>query len=369
MAQANPPWITPATRTPGDVPVFHPVEEGIGPSLPASIERLTALPRIDLPALVGLLDGSGVNAHRSASPDLQAQVIQAMRRPITSVIVHVLDAEPELALNAAAAATWPVELCAGSAILAGACRARALLVVPEASPSWLMGALKAPVRTARLNVVPASGLYPQSDPTLLLHTLLRRRLRPGRLPTDQGVILLDALAAIELGRLFLDRSIVFPVPLLVHEVSRRCVHWLLVRPGSKLRDMLDSQGVDLQGRRLLQGDVLRDRSCQPDDPIEFGERVIHVLPDVDPVSPQACVRCGWCIDACPTRLHPAGVLQAIQQDDIGLAERQGIEACIECGICTYVCPSHLPLMQCIRGFRQTCANRTSGASAESTALA
>ena len=64
--------------------------------------------------------------------------------------------------------------------------------------------------------------------------------------------------------------------------------------------------------------------------------------------PGACLRCGWCADSCPTRVHPAGILEASQFDDPELAERSGLEACIECGICAYVCPSELPLLQGIR---------------------
>jgi hypothetical protein len=45
--------------------------------------------------------------------------------------------------------------------------------------------------------------YPQADPTLLLYTLLERRLRPNRLPTEVGVILLDAPAAIAIGALIM----------------------------------------------------------------------------------------------------------------------------------------------------------------------
>ena len=61
-----------------------------------------------------------------------------------------------------------------------------------------------------LRIVPLANDYPQADPTLLVYTLTRRKLRPGsgggagvHLPTEQGVLLLDAAAAVAAGRALL----------------------------------------------------------------------------------------------------------------------------------------------------------------------
>jgi electron transport complex protein RnfC len=94
--------------------------------------------------------------------------------------------------------------------------------------------------------------------------------------------------------------------------------------------------------------VLRDVQIQPDTILGAGELIIHAAPMDSAAIPGSCIRCGWCADACPTRVHPAGILEAAQLDDPELAERNGLEACIECGICTYVCPSELPLLRGIR---------------------
>jgi electron transport complex protein RnfC len=101
---------------------------------------------------------------------------------------------------------------------------------------------------------------------------------------------------------------------------------------------------------------LRDIRLTPDAVLGSGELTLHVtLPE--PVrSPQPCVRCGWCLEACPTRVQPAGVLEAAQRGDYQMAERAGLHACIECGLCTYVCPSRLPLLESIRWWRGLAAD-------------
>jgi electron transport complex protein RnfC len=63
------------------------------------------------------------------------------------------------------------------------------------------------------------------------------------------------------------------------------------------------------------------------------------------------------VEACPVRIHPAGLLEAAQDNDIAAAEWYGLQACVECGICSYVCPSRLPLLPAIRELRADVTRR------------
>jgi electron transport complex protein RnfC len=63
-----------------------------------------------------------------------------------------------------------------------------------------------------------------------------------------------------------------------------------------------------------------------------------------PKAAQACIRCGYCADACPSKLLPQQLLAFSKAlDTIQLLEH-GLLDCIECGACDYVCPSQIPLV-------------------------
>ncbi|MDR0780230.1 MAG: 4Fe-4S dicluster domain-containing protein [Pseudomonadales bacterium] len=60
---------------------------------------------------------------------------------------------------------------------------------------------------------------------------------------------------------------------------------------------------------------------------------------------QACIRCGWCADACPVLLLPQQLYRFARTQELQLAERYQISDCIECGACAAVCPSNIALVQ------------------------
>jgi len=62
----------------------------------------------------------------------------------------------------------------------------------------------------------------------------------------------------------------------------------------------------------------------------------------------ACISCGRCVRACPMRLLPCSLSQALEAEDYELAESFRAMDCIECGCCAFACPAHRPLVQHLR---------------------
>jgi Na+-translocating ferredoxin:NAD+ oxidoreductase subunit C len=294
---------------------------------------------------------AGIWADRHASPDLIGQLNQAVSRPIDTVVCTVLDSDASMRLNGTILARYGEPVAEGTSLLAritGASRA-ILAVEADAHPAWAVPWWDA-ARSARLEVVELANDYPQADPTLMVYSLTKRRLRPGNLPTTQGVLVVDAAAAWAIGQVARGTAMLSS-PLAVHDHLRRRSHYLDVPVGTPLQYVLDKVAGWEDGFVIRGGDLLRDLRLRIDAVVGGGELTIHLTGPERDLIPEPCIRCAWCVEACPTLVHPASVLEAAQRRDMKMAERAGLGACIECGVCAHVCPSRLPILDAIREIR------------------
>ncbi|WP_066753459.1 electron transport complex subunit RsxC, partial [Proteus myxofaciens] len=69
--------------------------------------------------------------------------------------------------------------------------------------------------------------------------------------------------------------------------------------------------------------------------------------DIDNVE-EACIRCGHCVDACPSGLLPQQLYWFSKGKEHEKAQQHNLFDCIECGACAFVCPSNIPLVQYYR---------------------
>jgi electron transport complex protein RnfC len=301
------------------------------------------------------LAAAGVAARRRSSPDLLAQLFQVVRRPVDTVICNLLDADPAAVLNAQLLRGFAREIIAGVVLIARLVKANQTWLAVDERVSLSGAGVRRIARGTSAKIVTMANDYPQPDPTLLLYTLLGRRLRPGRLPVEQGCLVLDGAAAFAVGRLALLDEPMLRVPVAVrehgHADERGRTHYAIAPVGLPLSQLLAQLDVPTAAMCLRGGELLRDHQLSGETVVSARELVIHHSDPEPPVNPDPCVRCGWCFEACPTGVQPANVLDAAQRDDLDAAHRAGVEACIECGICSYVCPSKLPLLQGLRLMR------------------
>jgi electron transport complex protein RnfC len=343
---------SPPVEPPSSVPAFRPMP-GVSTLPPA---RGTARPALsDIADWRSRLIDAGVIVNRIASPDLTRQLEHASRAnvDIDTVICSVLDTDPSVPFNAAIAEAYPEEIAAGVHLLSQLTGSPRIWITadPDKPADWF-SQIQSRIDIRGLKLVPLRGDYPQTDPTLMLYTLLQRRLAPGKLPTEKGAVLVDAAAALAIGRCVLFDAPVRHTPLAVRDHFLQRTHLLDVPMGVRLQAVCEFLEIHHFDAVYRAGDFLRDAWMTPETRLGTGELVIHPTAKHLNANPDPCIRCGWCLEACPTRIHPAGLLDAAQQNDMRAAKKFGLDGCIECGICSYVCPTRLPLLTAIKGLKR-----------------
>jgi electron transport complex protein RnfC len=316
------------------------------------LEDLATAGSQDLAAWIDRLRDAGVWAERPGSPDLLDQLHHALRQPVDTLICNLLDDEPTMRLNSTLAARSGPTLLAGVGLMAKLTEARRVCLVVEAgSPGRWWTPLRRLVRKTNVEVVPIVNDYPQGEATMLLLSVLKRRLKPGRSPIDQKVLLFDAAAAISVGRSVVRERPMLQVPLAVRDHRHLRTHFLVVPVGMSLRQVLQQCDISVDGMILRRGAVLRENEIPLDAVVSGGDLTVHVMPRQSTPLPDPCIRCSWCVESCPVGVQPAGLLEAAQRADPELARAYGLDSCIECGVCSYMCPSRLPLLAGIRTLR------------------
>jgi len=340
------------TREPGPPDPNEPLNAGTAAALPTA-DLFGEIGHAERGAWIEALRRAGVWADRWTSPDLLGQLHHSLRRPIDTVLCSVLDPDRALPLQSQVADTSGAELAAGVDLVAKAAGAnRAWVLVDEASPEAFREGLRQSVEKVGARLVALRNDYPQANPTLLLHAVVGRRLPPGHLPTETGTLVLDAAAAVAVGRYVQSREPMTTVPLAVADTRLGRGHFVGAAVGTPVSDLLTHLGLVAESSTIYGGPPPRDIKVPASAVVSGTELLVYAAEPTVGANPDPCIRCGWCVEGCPVHIHPAVLLEAVQADDMDLADEAGLHACIDCGVCSYICPARLPLLGGIRALRQ-----------------
>ncbi len=195
--------------------------------------------------------------------------------------------------------------------------------------------------------------YPQGAEKMLITALLDEEVPSGGLPVDVGVVVVNVATAAEVGRLLphgrgiQERVVTMSGPAVGKKGNYR------IPIGTPLRFALEQVDIsDDVSRVFLGGPMMGQALSSLDIPITKGTSGFVAFTSAETGAPPAeypCIRCAYCVDACPIHLNPAqlGIL-ALNREYERMAEEYNLMDCFECGSCAYVCPSHIPLVQRFR---------------------
>jgi electron transport complex protein RnfC len=196
--------------------------------------------------------------------------------------------------------------------------------------------------------------YPQGAEKMLITALLGREVPSGALPLDVHALVVNVATTAEIGHLLphgrgiQERIITISGPAVRHKGNYR------IPIGTPLRFLLENVGVEEDVNRVfLGGPMMGAAAPSLDISITKGTSGVVAFTDTEAERTHGkvypCIRCGYCVDACPILLNPSqlGIL-AKNQEYARMADDFHLMDCFECGSCSFVCPSHIPLVQQFR---------------------
>lgn len=196
--------------------------------------------------------------------------------------------------------------------------------------------------------------YPQGAEKLLISALLGREVPSGGLPIDVHALCVNVATTAEIGRLLpRGRGIQERVVTVAGPAVRRKGNYR-IPIGTPLRFVLEQVGVTGDVNRVFLGGPMMGAAA-PSLDIVVTKGVSGVIAFTDREAARAdrhlfpCIRCGYCLDACPMFLDPAMLGTLARSEDFArMRDEFHLLDCFECGACSFVCPAHIPLAQQFR---------------------
>lgn len=193
--------------------------------------------------------------------------------------------------------------------------------------------------------------YPQGGERMLIKVLTGKMLNSKMLPIDVGCIVDNVATTIAINQAVRYNQPLFSKVMTISgEGIKPCN--IEVPLGTSFQFIVDQLG-GFKGeiKKLICGGPMMGSALMTLDlPVTKTTSAILAMnqDEVSLYEPSACIRCGRCLDVCPSLLKPQILYQiALKNDTEAFIKNQGMD-CIECGCCSYTCPAKRNMTQAFK---------------------
>lgn len=207
---------------------------------------------------------------------------------------------------------------------------------------------------SKIRVQPLKTKYPQGAERQVIYAITGRRINSTMLPADAGCIVDNVDTVIGIYNAVCESIPLIRRIVTVTGDAVKTPRNFNVKIGTNYRQLIDeADGFKTKPEKIIAGGPMMGMALfNLDIPImKTNSAILCMTKDEVAINePTACIRCGRCVEACPSHLVPQKMLEYAERfDDAGFVALNGME-CYECGSCTYVCPAKRRLTQ---AFKQT----------------
>ena len=214
----------------------------------------------------------------------------------------------------------------------------------------------------RMEVLALKTKYPQGGERQLIYATTGRAINSAMLPADAGCVvdnvetIINVYRAVAEGKPSMERVVTVSGDAINEPGNFKVLF------GTNQAELVEAAGgFKEEPEKMISGGPMMGFSMFTlDVPVTKTSSSIlcFTKDEVAKFEPSACINCGRCVDACPSRLIPSRLADlAERHNEEGFTKMEGLE-CMECGSCSYVCPAKRPLKQSIGSMRKIAlANR------------
>ncbi len=273
-------------------------------------------------------------------------------KPVDTIIINGIDAEPGMAAKGAILQKNSSEIIAGIKIFQKLLDS-AQLVLALSSNGSLNSTLTSELGSLGVQVFRGKDKYPLGLNPILIKCVTGREIPlPDGSESDIGVAVVDAVTLVHLVEAVRDLKPQVEKVVSVSGAGMGVVNNFKVRLGTVIRDLMEQLG-GLKGEpvKVIAGGAMTGVALfSTDIPVtkETDALIFQTATEAKSFSPDGCINCGLCVRQCPSRLLPNELSKYCEFAMFEEARDKFLLHCIECGICAYVCPEKRPMLHLMR---------------------
>lgn len=318
------------------------IHEGVKP--PKCSCNKEYLEAIKQSGLVGL-GGAGFPAHVKLSPSPDKNV--------DTLIINGAECEPYITSDYREIIENPANVMYGIEILAELLNVKNVWIgIEDNKPEAIKVLTSLAEKNNRIHIVKLKSRYPQGAEKMLIYATTGRRVPPGKLPADAGVVVMNVNSVS-----FVAEYMKTGIPLIRKRVT---VDGTAINTPSNVHVLIGTQLADVfafcggfrnpPAKVLVGGPMMGVAQYSLQTPVVKNTNAILAFDEESAKLPaeSPCIRCGRCVDACPMNLLPLYINLHTTKGNLEELGKYHVMDCIECGSCSYVCPAKRHLVQSIR---------------------
>lgn len=322
-----------------------------------SIEDMTKEDIINIVKEAGIvgMGGAGFPTHVKLSPKEPDK--------INYVIANCAECEPYLTSDYRRMMETPEMLVAGlKIILLLFDHAKGILAVEDNKPDCIKKLKELVIDEPRISVKVLKTKYPQGSERQLIYATTKRAINSSMLPADAGCIVnnVDTICAVFSavieGKPLMQRIITVTGDAINDPQN------FIVPTGTNYASLIDAAGgFKVEPKKIVSGGPMMGFALfDVNVPTTKTSSALLCMSEdeVEKWKPTACIKCGKCLEVCPSRIMPSKLADHAEHfNEEMFVKLNGLE-CVECGCCSYICPAKRQLAQSIKSMRKTVlANR------------
>lgn len=277
---------------------------------------------------------------------------------IDYVIVNAVECEPYLTSDYRVMLEMPEKIVGGlKVILSLFPNAKGIIAIEDNKADAIKVLRKAIEGEKNISVSVLKTKYPQGSERKLIFATTGRRINSSMLPADAGCVVDNVDTVVAIYMAVCESTPLMRKIITVTGDAIKDPRNFEVKIGTSYSELIEEAGGfrEKPEKIISGGPMMGTAIFSLDIPVTKTSSALLAFTkdEVAENEPTACIRCGRCVEVCPSSLIPQKIIENVDGlDNESFIALNGME-CYECGSCTYICPAKRRLTQAFKQSRKS----------------